>query len=424
MPPINKPRAHARIASRCGVLVSALLIFIAARVTAQESFRFSLAGQAAAEAKAAELANEKFNVKYGPFGLRFSTSLAFDATDNAQSQQTNALSELTIRPQLSAVAVWRVSARNSLVLNSGVGYNYYVNGSSQNSLFITPNTDLSFDIYVGDAIINLHDQFTYAQDLTSLPEVSGISTVNRIENTAGLNVTWDLNKVILYAGYDHFSYTAQDAGFKQQDRKEEVFTANAAFPLGPRLQLGVQGSGGITDNASSGFQDSTHMAGGPFFNYRITEKISFRVSAGFVAYDYAAVGTNTQSNAKSQNTIYGDLSLRQRLSKSYSHSLSVGRRVQSSAFSDSIDLMYARYSAVWRLFRRTTVTPSVSFEHFTDTATLQETAGRFGFALSLGRPLTRRINGNLSYQHYEKISNLGGRDYSQNRLVLDLSYQF
>jgi len=69
--------------------------------------------------------------------------------------------------------------------------------------------------------------------------------------------------------------------------------------------------------------------------------------------------------------------------------------------------------------------PSFSFESGTETHGLeQEDLIRYGAGLSVSRTITEKLSGTVSYMWLKKNSSIPARDYNQNRLVLNLIYQF
>jgi len=381
-----------------------------------------MAGQDAAEARKRS-ANEKLNVQLGPVQLRFQPIFEVEANDNVRVVSTGQQSDLIFRPQVKIVTAWQVTEKNRLSLNLGVGYAKYINTPELDSLFLTPGSDLSFDIYVKDFIINLHDRFSYSQDVTSDPTVSGIGGLSRFENTLGAGVTWDLNKVILQAGYDHVTYLATQQEFSYQTHSSELVDASAALVVNPFTLAGIEIGAGTTDYDENILNDNKHVSAGAFLSMRVSEYSSLRVSIGYVTYTFESLSGTNQSLAP-VGGFYGDLSWRQRVNAALSHSLSVGHSVQSGLFAEVTELTYIRYDAQWRLFQKIALGTSLSYEQFTQTGGSGETGSRYGFGLNLSRPWTRHLSTGLGYQFYIKASDLPNQDYTQNRLVFDLTYTF
>jgi uncharacterized protein (PEP-CTERM system associated) len=108
----------------------------------------------------------------------------------------------------------------------------------------------------------------------------------------------------------------------------------------------------------------------------------------------------------------------------FTHSISLGRQLQAGYSSDAVELIYFRHGAAWQLFRKTSVTTSLSYEYFKENRQQPETGNRYGAGLGLSRALTRKLTGSLRYAFYYKDSDVDASDYTQNRLVLDLVYRF
>lgn len=102
----------------------------------------------------------------------------------------------------------------------------------------------------------------------------------------------------------------------------------------------------------------------------------------------------------------------------------MGRQVQSGLYSTATDEFYARYGANWRLFRKTGLTTSLSYQNISQPGGIGETIGFYGLGLTLSRPITRRTTGSLGYQFYLKNSDMKINDYVQNRLVLNVANTF
>ena len=418
------PKSHPRLRARrlnWGVVCVSLAL-AAASASAQEAIRSSMAGQDAAEARK-RAASEKFNVRLGPVSLRFQSTFEVEANDNVRLEVDHPQADLIFRPRVNALTVWQVTDKNRLSLSLGVGYAKYINTPEFDGLFLAPGSDLSFDVYVKDFVINFHDRFSYSQDVSNDPTVSGIGRVNRFENVLGLGVSWDLNKAILGVGYDHVTYLATQQEFAYQSRASELVNASAAFVVNPFTLAGIEIGAGVTDYDENVLNDNHHASAGLFVSMRVSQYSSLRVSIGYVAFAFEPLSGTNQS-LPSVSGLYGDLSWKQRVNAALSHSLSVGLSVQSGEFAEITELLYARYEAQWRLFRQLGLGISLSYEQFTETGGSGEEGSRWGFGVSLSRPWTRHLSSSLGYQVYIKTSDAVNHDYLQNRLVFDLVYVF
>jgi hypothetical protein len=161
---------------------------------------------AAEERRQAALTVDYYNLKLGPTAWSFSTGLEVDYNDNVYDTQTHPEGDFIFRPEINTRLFWPVSDENSIHLALGGGYSAYVEHPDLSRYFITPNTELSFDLYVGDFWINLHDRVSILENTYQDPTVAGTGNYSQLQNTLGATTLWDLNKVILRVGYDHVNY--------------------------------------------------------------------------------------------------------------------------------------------------------------------------------------------------------------------------
>jgi hypothetical protein len=396
-----------------------LIPFIA---TSQDALRSSLAGQEMAEIRKRELENERFNVKLGPVSLRLSAHADIEATDNVRASENNTQADVVFRPQMNIFSVWRVTEKNSLTLGLGVGYAKYLNAREYDNLYLSPDTAFSFDIYVEDVVINLHDRFQYTQDVTVDPTISGIGSLSRFENTAGVQATWDLNKAFVSVGYDHRNFISAERKFDHLTHIAELFTSAIGFQLQPTTQLGLEIGGGLIDYQKNILQDNQHVAIGPFLRSQLSEYSTVRIGVGYVAYFLDAL---TPTNAPDTKTaFYIEASLQQRLGSLVTHTFAVSRTVQSGIASELLDLWRIQDSASWNILRNFGVSTAVSYEHGVQEGIGGETLDRYGASVSLSHVLTDHATAGLGYQFYFKNSDVAGRGYLQNRLVLNVAYTF
>jgi len=398
------------------------MISLAAVAGAQEAFRASLAGQDAAEAKKRAMTNQRYNLKLGPVSMRLQAGLMTEVTDNVRNTSTDEQADLSVRPQINTVAFWPVTAKNSLSLSMGLGYAKYLNATEYDGLFIAPGSDVSFDLYVQDMVINFHDRFSFSQDVTGDPTVSGIGGLDRFENIVGAGMTWDLNKMLVSAGYDYSLYVPTEDLYANQDRRSHLFNSSSALVINPTTLAGLQLFGGLTDYEENIYSDNQHVGLGAFVNAQFSEYTRLRTSVGYVNYFFDP--SLSVTNSQTLDGIYLDLTFHQRMNPYFAHSISAGRQLQAGYSSDAVEIIFCRHAAVWRLFRKTSVTTSLSYEYFKENRQTPEKGSRYGAGVGLSRPLTQRLIGSLRYSFYYKDSDVDSNDYTQNRLVLDLVYRF
>src|SRR4029077_17433808 len=102
-----------------------------------------------------------------------------------------------------------------------VGYSAYIIHPELSRFYITPGSELSFDIYSGDFWINFHDRFSISENSYQDPTVTGNGDYSQLQNALGVAATWDLNKVLVRGGYDHVNYQTISGGAGQPNGQSE-----------------------------------------------------------------------------------------------------------------------------------------------------------------------------------------------------------
>jgi hypothetical protein len=402
------------------LVLLAVLLLVPPPALGQEAIRMSIAGSEAAEMEKKTGDLSYYNLALGPVSLRFQAEMGFGFTDNVNYTSTNRVSDLALMPAMNMRAFWPISENNSLFFDTGIGYTTYLRTSSKDSLNITPDSNLTFRMYVGDFVINFHDRFSMTENVQQNPTGSG--SFVELENTTGVSADWDLNKLILSFGYDHDLVSYPNSDFESSDHSSELFNAQAAFELNPSSTAGLQAGGGLTYYTQDSLSDNTHFSIGPFYQAQVTDYIKVTISAGYVSYFFSSSGTAT--NISGQNGGYADLTLAHRVNRWLDYTVSGGRQFTSSVGTDLLDLYYANWEANWHVIRDVSLSTTFTYQHGNSSGGTVETFDQFGAGMSLGYPITQKLAGSIRYNFWQKNSDVAVYGYVQNMLVLDFTYGF
>ena len=387
----------------------------------------SQAGAEAAEARSkANSTLGYYNLKLGPAAFRFGSSLGVEFNDNVNNSMTNAEFDVSFRPAVNARLLWPVTDQNSLNLSVGAGYSFYVQHSELDQLFLTPGSELSFDIYTGDFWINLHDRPSITDNAYQDPTIAGTGDYAQFQNALGLSATWDLNKMVVKAGYDHVNYLALGSNQSRPDGQSEVFSLSAGYAFKPGNLIGIELGGSVINYSRTDtnwiYSDANQWNAGLMYESQVSEYLKFRGSAGYTVYSPQASGQTT--NLADYSGVYGQLSLTHKVNKYLGYTLSGGRSISFGFAGGTVDLYSARWQADWKLVRDIAIGTSFVYEHGTQIYSGSETFDRYGPGLSFSRAFTTKLTGSLAYQFYSRSSDLADRSYNINVVTLTLAYQF
>ena len=253
--------------------------------------------------------------------------------------------------------------------------------------------------------------------------VSGIAEIFRIENSLGTTVTWDLDKLVLSLDYDHNNYLPLDSTYKYLAHQSELATFRVGASLNPALTAGLELGGGTTRYTEPQLSNNRHVSLGPFARYQLSHTTEVRASLGYTLYWFDASSVIT--NSASQAGFYTDVAITHRPTERTSQTLNFGQSLSTDINSSPIQLTYVRYSATLNIIRYWSFRPYVTFETGNETHGLVlEDLTRYGAGLAVSRQITQKLAGAISYMLLKKTSSVAAFDYNQNRLVLNLIYQF
>jgi len=387
--------------------------------------------QAAAARHQADATAGYYNLKLGPTAWNFDAGLGVEYNSNVNYTESNPEGDVIFRPQINARMRWPVSDQNSLSLVLGGGYSAYVNHSQLDRAFITPGSELSFDLYVGEFWINLHDRFSITENTYQDPTVAGSGNYSQLQNSLGTATVWDLNKAILRFGYDHVNYDTLNGGNGQSSGGQpsgysEVFSTSAGYALKPGMLLGVELGGSLitytTTTTNTPYSNANQWNVGGFYDAPLTEYIHCAAHAGYTVYSPEASG---DMNAPASFTgMYGQLDLTHRVNQYVTQTLSGGRTISVAYAGGTIDRYFVHWQADWQVLRKISLGTSFSYEHGSQVSGGAETYDQYGPGLTLGKSITEKLSGSLGYQIYWRDSNLPGRNYTVNVVSLNLTYRF
>jgi len=420
------------------------VLIATAGIYAQDAVRPSLAGQAASDARQQDVSRIPYNLLMGPVRFRVGASVSAEYNDNITYAETNEQDDFIITPNVTVDAIWPVTQLNTLRLDLGVGYSFYLDHSDNNTkgILIAPKSQVAFDIFVSDFRINIHDRMQLQQDPIQEGALSNVAKYGRFENTAGISVLWDLNKLLFQAGYDHYNFFSTTSAFDYLNRNSEIVYGSAAFIVTPTITIGAEGNAVFTRYDQSVLNNNTDYSVGGFIEAELTNNLKVRGAGGyqwidfdnnFVTVPFGPFLIIVPDN-KSTRDYYVNGLIAHRFNATISQTVSAGHENQLGVNSNYITLNYVRHTLSWNLIRNTLLSTEFFFEDAKESGGFAGFASgqlgtpehfqRIGGAITMGYQLTPHVTLGARYQRTSKDSNLLLRDYNQNRISIDGTYSF
>jgi len=414
---------------RLGLHLTVAALFLAASpLVAQEALRTAVQGDRSYEKRnASDYLPRDERMQIGPVSFGVSAYYGLEWNDNVNLTATNPDNDLIHRPGVNLRALWPATKDSTLSFGMGIGYEKYMDNSDLDSLNISPDSELAWDIPIKDWVITLYEGVTYSQDAISEAGLSGTGEFPRLENTIGVRTRWHPNRYIFEAGYAHYNFISDSSEYDYLTRSAEQFFGRVAYQVAAITRAGVEASAELTDYDSADRDDNQNVSVGPFVEWQLMRDLRIMLRGGFVTYSFDSGATTNRSS--DLDTYYFGLSMNHQLTEHLMHGLSVVRSVQQgiNEGSDVTEVLTVRYNVSWAFHRHASLSVSPYFEHGNEPQYgVEEIYDRFGVNLGVSYRLTDQLTTGLGYSYNNKDSDfaLQNRDYKQNSVTLSVSYQF
>jgi hypothetical protein len=405
------------------------LLAVRSTASAQEALLNSFPARTAANQTLPQQPTD-YTYKNGDFRLWATPALDLQCLDNIEISQANREADFIVRPQLGLVTTYPISQQNLLRLDFTVGYNTYLTHDNLDGLYLQSGSGLSFDLYLKEVLINLHDKISYVQDSSQYSAVANTASYGTFQNTAGLSASWDARRMVLSAGYDHLNVQTTSSQFNDTDRATEMLFARAGYVVYSKLTAGLETSASFTTYDQALLNNNQSYSLGAYADFMPDAYFDFQPRAGYVIYQFDQNSRSLQTS--DLNSWYADLKVTHAVTDAISYSIDAGHRVGLGVQSDAMETWYVTPSATWNLTKDWSLHTSMSYENGQQGtgSTLATPGGSlvsenyswFTGTLGVSHPITSRIAFNFNYRLTTRSSSSQGRGYSQNELELQLTY--
>jgi hypothetical protein len=413
-------------------LALGLLVVLTTTSQAQDIARPSLGGDRAAfPIYSSPIPASRYNVKAGPVKMLFNASVGASYNSNVNVSEDNPIGSFVLSPRVGMGVYWPITKLNKLRLNVSLGYDYYFSDPELGgqTLLVSPDTEFMFNIFAGDVQITFFDRPSITNNPVDNPSLSDAVNYTILNNTAGINISWDLNDVLLGAGFSNFINYALNDDFDYLNRISNQVFANASFLVLPYLRVGLEGSTTGTvysegSNAgSNALNNNIDYTLGGFAQGTISRYLEWSGGVGWQITDFNE--GNNPLNTGNYSKPYFYFNIDNTLNRYFSHRLSTGFEGVPSSESNSLALFYVRYSFNWMLIRDWSLGGSAFFENGTESdGPNSEDFNRVGANISLSYQLSEHWVMTLFVGGLSKGSTVSSYDYTQQQFGGIVTYTF
>ena len=374
----------------------------------------------------AAVAPQPDNLRAGPVLLNLGTYLGVTFDDNINTSQDHPQSDTSIHAGLDVGFLWPATTSSQLQLSSEFGYVTYLAHTRNDSIEIAPNSALTWGISFDDGSVTLYDQFSYSEEVITVPSVAGLDELPRLDNTIGVRAQWSPKKWDFELGLSHDDFHSTSSQFDYLNRGSEYFYLRGARRFGESTQAGLEFSASQTGYEQAIQSDNQSISLGPYVNWVVTQSFTANISGGPTIYHFDAV---PGSPASTLNSYYFDLELTHQLTHFIAHHLSARRDVSLgyNKGNDYTELSSISYGIDWAATQYATLGMSLTYENGNqplDFSIIKEHFSRVGFGVNAGYRITQKIAGSISFTHWDRSSDINGNNYGDDRISFQLNYNF
>jgi hypothetical protein len=420
------------VVAACPAIMSIFAVVMPAR--AQVGLSYDMADETAAQARSQQAQVTDYTFKSGDFRVLLSPSLSVSYNDNINCTESGKQGDVIILPTLGILMSYPLTKQNILQLDVTVGYNEYLNHSSLSSWYLSSGSALSYTFFIKDVMFNVHDQFSYVQNSSSNPQVSGTGIYGTFENSAGIVSEWDLKHFSMTLGYDHQNTLSTSSQFNNVDNSGETGYARLGYNWNSALTTGLEGTVAYTAYNQNILNDNTAYSAGVYADWHPDKFIHIEPRIGYSYNQFDNTSTNLQT--ANQGSWYADLNITHQLTPRFSYSLEASRNSILGVQSDLDEVWNVNAGITWNFIRNFSFQPNLFFQHGNQGAgttflapnsmvTLleqEETYNWYGGSIAFSYAFTKRFAATLTYTIIQRDSNIAGRGYTQNVVGIQITY--
>ncbi|WP_309384255.1 hypothetical protein [Cerasicoccus frondis] len=383
------------------------------------------------------------NFKIGGFVFDLAATFNVTYNDNINYAEYNPIWDIILRPGIVLSGRYQVTELNTLSVSIGMGYEKYIRNpeldSINNFLNITPDTKIAFTVFIDDVTLEFYDRLSYSVDAADAFSLNGAVVSNnpldygRFTNIAGVDADWDLNDLVLFAGFSRLDVIPTSSLFDYTQRHEYQLAGGPRLMVEDNLTVGVTGSLNYNVYEEGVNNNSWSWSVGPMAIWQASENLSLAGNFAYQEFYFDTGGTINDSTQPSG--IIGSVTASHRLSSVFEHSLTASHSFNYGYLSNVDSVFSVIYAFNWRMNSKISPRGQAFYELGADSGgsgfnslgqpvSTAEDYGRYGVGVGVDYSLSSKLKASLDYAFSRKDSNLFNRSYTQNIVTLGLRYDF
>ncbi|WP_269525659.1 hypothetical protein [Coraliomargarita parva] len=383
---------------------------------------------------------EDYNFRIGPVNVDVVGTFGIEYNDNINTSEDKPIEDWILQPGINFGLKWQISENNEFDVNVGAEYWYYLDhnelNNASNQLAISPNTELSFRVLVGDVVFRVYDRIQYAFDSSDAVYIdkNGVTrndpeTFERWRNVLGVQSEWFIGETVFSGQLSREDVYSPDSKFEYVNRYEYKAALNVERALAANLLAGIGTSYTVFDFDQDVNNDGDVFSIGPYLDWKITEFIGLYTGVAYNdrSFDSGAFTDDPAfyGDSDSKEDFTWNVRLSHVLNEVFNHQLELYRAVNVSNTANFNTLDGIRYSCVYSINSRITLNGSVGYdENESSGGLLNDDYDRWIAGISTELVLGPRLTAEVGYRYIDKSSSAEFQSYEQNQFRVFFKYDF
>ncbi len=383
---------------------------------------------------------EDYNLRLGPVFVDLIGTFGIEYNDNINTSEVDPIEDFILQPGISFGLKWQLNESSELDLNLGMEYWHYMSESDlnefDNSFGLTPNTELSFRVMVGDLVFRVYDRLQYSFDSADSvvvdPNTGAVidndpEAFTRFRNVLGLQTEWFIGETVFSAQFSREDIYSPDDVFSYVNRDEHKVALNVEHALAANFLVGAGTSYAVVDFDEDVNNDGTIFTFGPYFEWKITELIGLYAGIAYNDWDYdEGALTDTFGDKSNLKDYTWMVRLSHVANEVFNHQVEWYQTVNVSNTANFNIIDGLRYTVAYNLTPRIRLDAAVGYEESESSGglLLNNDFDRWIAGISTELILGPRLTAEVGYRYIDKDSDANFQSYEQNQFRIFFKYDF
>jgi hypothetical protein len=404
--------------------------------TEQNQTSKTFLNQSATEEEVREAAAPHYNIRWGSGGFNFNAGLKFVYVDNVFLTYADPQNDFVLVPNCDITAFFPIGHSNTLALNVGIDFYHYFKNTELNSAapLINPGSEIAFNLQTGDFTFRFSDQFSYQvspvyENGAEYYNLYNTGEFARFLNIGGVAMKWDLNHLVVTAGFHNEALFANGSTYSYVDHVSELFDAGVMLNLTPVITAGLETAGSLNNFVNNTYYNTWRVRGGPAVQLNLSQFVQARMGGGYerIQYDSSSAAAYGLTY---ENTYYAYAGVEQQINRFFSHTLRGWHDNQLGFNAANLEGTHILYSLTWKPNPKLTLSGIAVYNWYVEsfgsnTANLyDETYTFFSPGVQANYQFDPHWLATLRWDYRNKDSDIQVNGYVQNLASIQIVYQF